>query len=130
MEILNTYIERVPNTLGVIAAIGFAIFTLVSVIGLVILAETDHTLLCIMCLFLGICCFVLFVLTLSSNLPFTYDEVTHYKIVVNNYYPLSELLQQFEITKVEGQILDCVKRQQPLTQVGIGTSFPAPYTVG
>lgn len=130
MEILNTYIEQIPNTLGVIASIGFAIFTLVSLIGLIILAESDHTWLCIMCLFLGICCFALFVLTLSSNLPFTYDEVTHYEIIINDYYPLSELLQQFEITKVEGQILDCVKRQQPLTQVGIGTSFPAPYTVG
>ena len=130
MEILNTYIETVLNPIGTIILIASVVGIFCSLACMVMLGETDHIFWSIVCLILAICLFIFVILILSEAVPFAYDEVTHYEIKINDYYPLSLLQQQFDITEVRGQILDCVENYGESVKVGIGSKFPEPNTVG
>ena len=106
MLILNTYIETVPNTIGGITLCICILSFVAAIVATIELATTDHNVLAILCFILAISLFIFLILILNNNVPFTYDEVTHYEITIDDYYPLSLLLRQFDVIEVHGRILD------------------------
>ena len=110
MRILNTYFEKVMNPLGTIMIIGLFIAMICSVVAAIEMSDTRHKILPDLCFILALILLATNLFVVNNVIPWTYDEIPHYEIIVSESYPASQLLKNYDVTEMRGEILDCVDK--------------------
>ena len=111
MQVLNTYYESIFSTQGIIACIcGCAALLIFGALAISFLEIGNSWGELFAALAVG--GLILVALTVNHVLPFDHKEKPHYEIIVEDDYPVSQLMEQYEITEVKGEILDCIDKEQ------------------
>ena len=111
MTIQNIYNVSELNQLGTIIAVIFGVAMLIFFILIFVFGEMEHIGLSLTSFLFTVTFFIMLIVTLSCSLPKTYDVIPHYEITLDEDYPATKLLEDYDIQEVRGQIFDCTDKE-------------------
>ena len=110
MEILNTYTKSVATNIGNIMFIGGFMFAFIFVVIGCMICEKGIRHISIPIVFFALALISFITGVISVVTPIGSKDVTHYEIVIDDDYPVYDLLDKYEIEEINGRIIDCIDK--------------------
>ena len=112
MQILNTYVVSKPSTLMLFIYLMSIFGILFGTISVAICYSEGYNKMAVFLSVIVIISLIVFILCLSNSFPVPLQkETTHYEILLDDDYPVSSLLEKYDITESKGQLLDCIDKE-------------------